>query len=96
MTSADLKRMLGPLLVMVSSLAFWASVHVWSRHQVIELGYALSREQARMEQLASQNRALRIEISTLKSPKRLEAIAQKDLGLTPPRPEQVVYLWSNE
>ena len=42
------------------------------------------------------NKALRIEISTLKSPKRLELIATGQLGLSAPKPEQVVYLWLDD
>lgn len=83
-------------MIMLLTFTVWAMIHVWSRHMVTELGYALSEEQSLKEQLLSENKALRIEISTLKSPKRLEVIAEKELGLTTPKPEQVVYLWLDE
>jgi cell division protein FtsL len=83
-------------MIMLLTFTVWAMIHVWSRHMVTELGYSLSEEQAHKEQLLGENKALRIEISTLKSPKRLELIAGKELGLTTPKPEQVVYLWLNE
>jgi len=73
-----------------------AMFHVWTRHMVTELGYSLSESQAITEQLLSENKALKLEISTLKSSKRLELIAKGQLGLTPPKPEQVVYLWLDE
>jgi cell division protein FtsL len=63
---------------------------------VTELGYSLSEEEAVKERLLSDNKALKIEISTLKSSKRLELIAQSQLGLSSPKPEQVVYLWLDE
>jgi cell division protein FtsL len=56
----------------------------------------LSESQAITEQLLSENKALKLEISTLKSSKRLELIAGSQLGLTPPKPEQMVYLWLDE
>jgi cell division protein FtsL len=83
-------------LIMLMVLSVWAMFHVWSRHMVTELGYSLSEEQARNDQLLSENKALRIEISTLKSPKRLELIATSQLGLSAPKPEQVVYLWLDD
>jgi len=92
----DPKDMIAPALIVVITLGMWAMVHVWSRHVLTELGYELSAEQSLRERLTGQNRALRIEISTLKSPKRLELIARRDLGLTVPKPEQVMYLWSDE
>ncbi|HPI92798.1 MAG TPA: cell division protein FtsL [Deltaproteobacteria bacterium] len=83
-------------MIMLLTLSVWAMIHVWSRHMVTELGYSLSEEQSLKEQLLSENKALRIEISTLKSSKRLELIAAKQLGLSTPKPEQVVYLWLDE
>ncbi|MCU0575264.1 MAG: cell division protein FtsL [Desulfobacterota bacterium] len=83
-------------LIMLMVLSVWAMFHVWSRHMVTELGYSLSEEQGRNDQLMSENKALRIEISTLKSPKRLELIATGQLGLSAPKPEQVVYLWLDD
>jgi len=83
-------------MIMLLTLSVWAMLHVWSRHMVTELGYSLSEEQALKERLVSENKALRIEISTLKSPKRLELIAARDLGLGTPKPEQVVHVWLDE
>lgn len=89
-------QMFPSCIILLLTLSLWAMLHVWSRHMVTELGYSLSGEQALKERLTSENKALRIEISTLKSPKRLEAIAERNLGLRTPRPEQVVHLWLDE
>lgn len=83
-------------VAMLLFLMVWAMFHVWTRHMVTELGYSLSQEEAAKEQLLSDNKALKIEISTLKSSKRLKLIAESQLGLTLPKPEQVVYLWLDE
>ena len=96
MKRLDPAQMFPFCLVMLLTLSVWTMIHVWSRHMVTELGYALSEEQALKERLMSENKALRIEISTLKSPKRLELIAGKELGLVTPKPEQVVQLWLEE
>jgi cell division protein FtsL len=96
MRRLDPARILPACMILLMVLTVWAMFHVWTRHMVTELGYALSEEQALKEQLASENKALRIEISTLKSSKRLELIAQEQLGLRAAKPEQVVYLWLDE
>jgi cell division protein FtsL len=74
----------------------WAMFHVWTRHLSTELGYALSRDLALQEQLTGDNKALKLEISTLKSTARLETIAVNNLGMRTPQPGQVVYLWKKE
>jgi cell division protein FtsL len=83
-------------IVLLIFLTMWAMFHVWSRHMVTELGYSLSEQQSRKEMLLSENSALKLEISTLKSSKRLELIAENQLGLAAAKPEQVVYLWLDE
>lgn len=83
-------------IILICLCASWAMFHVWSRHLSTELGYALSRELALKEQLTSDNKALKLEISTLKSTERLETIAVNNLGMRTPQPGQVVYLWKKE
>jgi cell division protein FtsL len=83
-------------IVLLLFLTMWAMFHVWSRHMVTELGYSISEHQSRKEHLLFENNALKLEISTLKSSKRLELIAEKQLGLAAPKPEQVVYLWLDD
>lgn len=73
----------------------WGIIHVWSRTIAIELGYALSKEQAIKEQLVADNKALHLEISTLRSSKRLESMAN-NMGLHTPYPDQVIYIWPDE
>jgi cell division protein FtsL len=83
-------------VILISLCSSWAMFHVWTRHLSTELGYALSQELALQQQLASDNKALRLEISTLKSTERLETIAVNNLGMRTPQPGQVVYLWKKE
>lgn len=89
--------MLLPLsLILLLFLSTWGMFHVWTRNMVTELGYSISEQQSMKEQLLSDNKALRLEISTLMSSKRLELIAEKQLGLAAPKPDQMVYLWLDE
>lgn len=83
-------------LIVITLSMGWAMFHVWSRNLATDLGYDLSRELAFKNQLQADNKALRLEISTLKSTQRLENIALNKLGMRTPQPEQVVYLWTRE
>jgi cell division protein FtsL len=74
----------------------WAFFHIWTRHMATELGYTLSAEQTLKEDLLSDSKSLKLEISTLKSSRRLESIAKNKLGMSSPKPEQVVYVWLGE
>jgi cell division protein FtsL len=83
-------------IIILCFFTAWAFVHIWTRHMATELGYRISAEQSTKEELLSENKSLKLEISTLKSSKRLEAIARDKLGMRSPNPDQVVYLWIKE
>ncbi|MFY9398948.1 MAG: cell division protein FtsL [Desulfomonilia bacterium] len=96
MKSRNLRSLLPSIVIVLSFFSAWTLFHIWTRHIATELGYAISAEQALKEDLLSENKALKLEISTLKSSRRLEQIARDRLGMSPPKPEQVVYLWLDE
>jgi cell division protein FtsL len=66
--------------------------HVWSRIQVIQLGYEISNVLKAGRTLAEETKKLRLEIATLKSYGRIEKIAVEELGMTKPRPDQVIVI----
>lgn len=93
----DLSLKIIPASIIILSLfTAWALFHIWTRHMATELGYRISEEQSTKEELMGENKSLKLEISTLKSSKRLEAIARDKLGMQSPNPDQVVYLWIRE
>jgi cell division protein FtsL len=77
---------LGGCLVAVSL------VHVWVRLQVVRMGYVLSTASKLQAQLEQEGRELKVELATLTSPDRLEAMARKRLGLQQPEKGQVIVL----
>ncbi len=62
---------------------------VWTRLQVIDYGYKLSRVNKENARLLEANRRLRIEYALLKNPSHIATVARKELGMKPPAPEQV-------
>jgi cell division protein FtsL len=66
--------------------------YVWSRIQVIQIGYAISDALKEERTLALVNKKLRLEIATLKSYARIEKIAIEQLGMVKPKPDQVIVI----
>ena len=67
-------------------------VHVWLRLQVVQVGYVLSTTSKLQNRLEQENRELKLELATMISPDRLEALARKRLRLAPPEKGQVIVL----
>ena len=82
------------LLLASLSLCLIAAVlvHVWLRLQVVHMGYVLSTTSKLQSRLEQENRELKIELATMTSPDRLEALARRRLGLVPPEKGQVIVL----
>ena len=66
--------------------------HVWVRLQVVRMGYVLSTTSKLQTRLEQENRELKVELATMTSPDRLEALARQRLGLVQPEKGQVVVL----
>ena len=81
-----------PVLFLALCLVCLALLHVWLRLQVVHFGYVLSTTSKLQNQLEQENRELRLELATLTSRERLEAMARARLGLTEPEKGHVVIL----
>jgi cell division protein FtsL len=66
--------------------------YVWSRIQVIQLGYEISNALKEGRGLTETSKKLRIEIAALKSYARIERIATEELGMAKPKPDQVIVI----
>ncbi len=64
--------------------------YVWSRVQVVHLGYDVSKLRTESETLNKQVSNLELEIARLKSPARLEDVAKNMLNMKVPSAEQTV------
>ena len=66
--------------------------YIWSRIHYVELKYCIAAELSQQDKLLEENRKLKVEIATLKSPQRLEAICKTKLGMQFPERDQVIFL----
>lgn len=67
-------------------------VYTWSHMQITELKYKIAREIKTRESLFEENNKLKVEVSMLKSPQRIESIARSKLGMDHPDKGQVIIL----
>lgn len=75
------------------SLLVGASLfYVWTRIQVIQLGYEMSKALKENRELTEANKRMRLEVATLKSLSRIERIAIEELRMVKPKPDQVIVI----
>jgi cell division protein FtsL len=90
------KRIKLNLLILFTLLMFFliggSLFYVWSRIQVIQLGYEISNVMKEERTLTEANKKLRLEIATLKSCSRIEKLALEELKMAKPKPEQVIVI----
>jgi cell division protein FtsL len=63
-------------------------LYAWQHFECIQIRYQIEQLQSQRAQAVELNQQLHLEVATLRSPKRVDAIAGK-LGLTVPVPGQI-------
>ncbi|ABB30648.1 cell division protein FtsL [Geobacter hydrogenophilus] len=80
-----------PFLLAVMVLLTLVSVfHVWSRVRVIDLNLEIAEANRFLKEAQEEQNRLRLEVASLKTPARIEALAKGDLGMALPTDQQVV------
>ena len=69
-----------------------ALLYVWSHIHMTELEYQIARELSSREQITEEQTKLKVELATLRSPRRIETIAREKLQMTYPERTQVILL----
>jgi cell division protein FtsL len=79
-------------IFIASVLMAVALLYVWSHIHMTELEYQIARELSTGEQIKDERTKLKVELATLKSPRRIETIAREKLQMTYPERTQVILL----
>ncbi len=77
-------------LVLLTTVVVCSLACVWARVEVVQLGYEISQANRAYHELSKENQHLLVEVTSLGSPSRIEAIATNELGFVHPRQDQVV------
>jgi len=80
-----------PYLMVVMVLLTLVSIfHVWSRVKVIDMNLQIAGITRDIREQEQEQNRLRLEVASLKTPARIEALAKGELGMTLPTEQQVV------
>ncbi len=82
----ELLRLITPIAILAGLVYF----HLWTRSQIVDLGYEDQQLRAAEESLRRAERNLILEEETLKNPDRIDGIARNELAMTPLRPNQIM------
>lgn len=66
-----------------------ATAHVTLRTRVVRAGYDIGERMREIRALEEEQRRLRVELSLLRSPERIEKVARERLGMVTPAPDQI-------
>ena len=64
--------------------------HVWSRFKLIDLNLQISDTSRQLKEAEQEQKRLKLEIASLRTPARIEAIAKGELGMALPNEQQVI------
>lgn len=64
--------------------------HVWSRFKLIDLNLQISESSKLLKDAEQDQKRLKLEAASLKTPARIEAIAKSELGMALPTEQQVI------
>lgn len=81
-----------PLMLVVFVLMAVALLYVWSHIHMTQLEYQVADEINHRDKLLDEQRKLRLEDATLKSPQRIEVIAKEKMQMSYPERDQVITL----
>jgi cell division protein FtsL len=67
-------------------------LYTWCRVNYIDVGYEISKETKKQNELIALQNNLKIELASLKSPERISKIANDQLGLKAPTKSQTIVI----
>ncbi|MFH1436993.1 MAG: cell division protein FtsL [Pseudomonadota bacterium] len=78
------------IVVFIIVVAF--KLHI--QHRIIDIGYSMSQENNKKRTLLQEEKRLDLEIQYLRSPERLNEVAQNDFSMKIPAADQIMHLKS--
>ena len=76
------------MVVFIVELFFYT----WCRVNCIDMGYEISKENKKQQEVIALQNNLKIELASLKSPERIAKIAKDQLGLKVPTKSQTIVI----
>lgn len=83
-------------MVLGMTIMILALFYIWSRVQVDLMGYEIGELQKQQKEIQAKNEKLKMELSVLKSPPRIEQMALDKLHMIWPEPEHMYKIQDND
>jgi len=84
----EMWKTLGFAMLLVVAVMFWT----WQHFELLRNGYRLEELQKAQAEEESETRLLKLQIETLRSPRRIEALARGRLNLVTPAREDAIVI----
>lgn len=78
------------LMVFMVLLMVVSVFHVWSRYRLVDLNLQISESSRQLKEAEQEEKRLKLEAASLKTPARIETIAKNELGMNLPTEQQVI------
>ena len=78
------------LMVVMVLLTIVSIFHVWSRVKVIDMNLQIAGISKEIREQEQEQKRLRLEVASLKTPGRIEALAKGELGMALPTDQQII------
>lgn len=78
------------LMIFMILLMVVSVFHVWSRFKLVDLNLQISETSRQLKETEQEQKRLKLEAATLRTPARVEAIAKNELGMALPTEQQVI------
>lgn len=90
------RRYIRQVVTLLSVALSFGLLFVWTRVQVIQLGYEVSRMRKEVKALTEQKNILEVDIAELLAPERIEKIAVEKFGMRLPLGDEIVIVPKKE
>lgn len=78
------------LMICMILLTVVSVFHVWSRFKLIDLDLQIAEANHQLKESEQEQKRLKLEVASLRTPSRIEAIAKDELGMALPTEQQVI------
>lgn len=78
------------MMICMILLTIVSVFHVWSRFKLVDLNLQISEASRTLKETEQDQKRLKLEAASLRTPARIEAIAKNELGMALPTGQQVV------
>ena len=78
------------LMICMMMLTIVSVFHVWSRFKLVDLNLQTSEASRLLKETEQEQKRLKLEAASLRTPARIETIAKNELGMALPTGQQVI------